>query len=1130
MPVSTRHKSALRRAEGLPPSPTPQNPEDLPRELRQRPRYRSRRVARSTATPESEEDPAPNQNLNAPAQALREGNAGGYVVQSTSEQQDSLPHFPPSSPAPLQVESSDNHGQHGPQESASAAGIISSVTPIPGVYTPSPSSTCSPSSTSQLFKDLTAVSKSALLPKASPKASPQEEQAKQVKPVSTQTDGYSPTATPVIIPAPPKITRPSMCTASMQTDALADRFRPLGLYDFRSELAVPPESCRLTLHLGAEREIRIFKVPSAALDEIKNILHSHDIFYERNWLTCEEAAAETADAVAAGAAKKSPSSNKRKRDDATAPPHSAQRRRVEVSPTIAPTPPKPFRLRSRFRTKSGSSSQSQAAGSLMRQVNPNSQPPKSTDRSVNYRRDGSLRLLSMPKEDHPSNGSDVRSVSQMASTTDSDEEGESEEILLFPSLASANRAMLGQSTNEPARTTSQTSSNTLGPMARDAEGTSPATTNPPAGEELTTPVAETRQTSTWGLGSLFNTARRLIPSIGRQRAPLAVPQTNRPTVHSPDMLDGRVVDISHRGTRTESRRQEERVDQVTTEPTSNFAQRLRESQSATQRTFRSKETIEEIKKIKAEKERLRAEWAKLEEERRNTEEERKDIEDAHRAAYASQHPGSKRSRISPRVIPNPKGVSYGLDPNYFDSSDEEEEEPSPLRQSHKRPRLYGPERSKIDEQNASFNEAARTSSGSEALQYRGSRFSDSAPNIFDVHTAHADSQGEASKDVNSATPRLGDPGFNRMGHFQVPLSPTSSEEDEFEDENGDEAENQSSKAPVTEKAMSSPTKKATSGGQVANNLAATASTSTTLPPPQPPMTPGPNQGTRTVRFAEDYDPGRTLEQNRQKLRADLAAKAGAKSVLSPKDIVASPVKKTRAPIPDFGAKSTHFAKEPSVDSSAAIGAGADTGSNQDASVQPAVEEDFNIRGSANRKAPKSPKRLLAETLPSIHQNVDKLQAYTVFQQEMDPAVRELLESSWVDDDDVASTNDFEADLKVHRTSEQSEVPVQATPAVPKTQGPFVDDPEDFEDDHEFLYDDEKATYESQKQTGKALNAVQPTSAGNDALDPTVIAFMETSWSHEDEAYASDEFKEYYAINKEAEVNENESKPSSKITA
>ncbi|KAI4124115.1 MAG: hypothetical protein LQ338_004988 [Usnochroma carphineum] len=1156
---TTRRKAALRRAEGLPPSP--QNEDDIPRELRgpQRRKKRTNRSTRSTAPSESEEDPAPQQDQGAPAQALREGNAGGYIRDNTSEQQAFLSENPSQS-SELQSERLNEAQEHrGSNEATTALQDLPEGLPVESVPTPPHSPTLpnslpvTPSqSTASTFRSI--LSKDRSTQGDMPGAQPAVKQATATVSVSTQTDGQVAatasamslrastgrtrpsmhTATtqtsPITLRTSPETTEPCTRTASVQTDAPEDRFRSMGLYTFRSELSAPPESCSITLHLGDEREIRISKTSAAALDRIRDVLHDRDLVFERNWLTPEEAAAESAAAVAlaaqeAEAATKEPRSSANRKRDMTNDETSNARWRC-IDPATSPTPlstlsPNPFRLRSRLRRNGGVLGRSQSSRSSMPSVVSSTNQLAAADSTVRYGRDGNLRLLGTPRGSHQENGSNAEDSVAVAVTTgnDSDDEGDSDSILEWPQDApywSIDRHPMNQAVN----TSSQAAATEPEPDSRQTEHPS---------EEPTTPTVETLQPSGWRIGSIFSTARRFIPGIRQQQVPPTAPQTIRPATRTQDMVNSQSAEGSHREAQTEPRRQDRGADQAHTEPTSNFAQRLRDSRATMQKGFRTKENIEEIKKVKAEKEKLKAEWAKLEEERRITEQERKDVEDAHRAAYASHQPGSKRRLIpSPRVIPNPKGVSYGLDPAYFVSSDEDEEpQTSPTRtyRMRKARRVHGPDRSQPDkdrglnDKDSLFSHSARTSSNDQALQYHGSLFSDSQPNAFQLHAARNKARKEASKGSNSTSSEIDTSSFNHKGHFQVPLSPSSSEEDEAEDGTSEQTPSEEQPAP------SSPDK-GTDGGldSVAQDTgtqgssataAAASSMETGFIQLERPATP--EQAPRAVRFANGIDPSKTLERSRQMLR-DQVALQGGKSIPSPQDIANNP-RKLQLTKPSAQAPTTQSSapERPSfvqqeypgksrgpVEESFLIETNART-----------AEDDFSIRGAADRTPPKSPARLLAETLPTVYGSIDKLQAYKDFQQEMDPRVKEALESSWEDGDDEESAKAFKSALAAFRASEQPEI---ETPAVPTTTRPndnaepFVDDVDD--DSALFYSDDDKKDDQTHGSAGRILSAAQPEAAGDQSLDSAVAALLDSSWTPEDEAYASDEFKENWATHKE----------------
>ncbi len=587
---TTRHRAALRRAEGLPPSP--QNEGELPKELREPQRRKkkapkSTRSTRSTATPDSEEESTSQNNQEVPTQTLREGNAGGYIRENSSEQQDFLPE--PQSQLPgSQQNHSDVAQEHNTSDEATMA-----LQEIPGSHavqsaqTPPHSSSRLGSSPGTRSSRVVSIFRDVLSKAVSPRAhaSPPPSAVKQATAavsVSDQTDGQLAAAafpfaigtvpalerlTPTFPRTSPKNITPSTRTISTQTDAPADKFRPLSLYTFRSELAIPPESCTMTLHLGNEREIRVSNVSSAALDQIKEILHDRNLVFERNWLTSEEAAAESAAAAALATQgtetteKQPQSSVKRKRDETNDDTPNARRRRIEPAHNPTPAPamsPSPFRARQAIRRKGRLGGRYLAGRSpIAKPLRPDSTSTDAlatTDSTVRYGRDGTLRLLRAPQDDnHRRNGSG--GDASMAVGNESDDEGE-ESILEWTEgpYWSSNRNATSQaanSSNLPA-----TAGTGLG--LKETSSGAPELTPP---EEPTTPSAGPSQPSGWRFGSIFNTARRLIPGIRKREAPVEAPQTIRPTVRTQGLTDSHSPEQSQRGAQTEPRRQEQRSDQ-----------------------------------------------------------------------------------------------------------------------------------------------------------------------------------------------------------------------------------------------------------------------------------------------------------------------------------------------------------------------------------------------------------------------------------------------------------------------------------------------------------------------------------------------------------------------------------------
>ncbi|KAI4086195.1 MAG: hypothetical protein LQ344_007770 [Seirophora lacunosa] len=1176
---TTRHKAALRLAEGRPPSP--QNEAELPRELRgpQRRKKKTTHTTRSTITPDSGEDSASQKSQDVPAQTLREGNAGGYVRDNTSEQHHFLPETQTQPPASLP---SNVAQEHLSSDEATARRHIHEHLPNSPVRTPpqSPSApTSSPATKSpravSIFRS--ALSGNGTTQRDVPHAQPAVDRTRAAVSVSTRTDGplaatvsttvsgapikhttplVSTAATqtsPFVPRALPQATPPPTRTLSMQTNASADRFKSMSLYVFERELAVTPESCSLTLHLDDGREIRVSKVSSAALDQIKEILRNQTFVFQRNWLTAEETALETTATTDVGpkeadATEKQPhSSAKRKRVIAEEETPNTRRRRL--NPAKSPTPSslnslKPSRLRSRMRKNRSLAGRSQAPRSPIRSASSSANSPAVIDSTVRYGNNGNLRLLGASREVHQQRNSSVVDPAAVGATTgnESDDESEFDSILEWPvGLYWSNNAA---ATSSPAVEPGNASEPDLD--ARQTRDTAPAATE----RNSIAPAIETPQPSRWRLGNILNTARRLIPGIGQRQAPPAAPLTVRPTVRTQNTVDSHGGTSPHRGAQTEPRRYDQRPDPEPKESTSNFAQRLRNSQTTTQKAFRSKENIEELKKMKAEKEKLAAEWAKLEEERKSTELVRKDVEDAHRIAYARQQPGSKRPRRpSPRVIPNPKGVSYGLDPAYFYDSDEDEDEPEPsplgARRARKARRIQGSERSRpgtqrgVSDEDNLFSKSVRTSAPGQALQYHGSCFSDSPPNTFQVYAAQSKAKEQARKSAISVMSQDAASSFNWSGHFEVPYSSSSSEEDEGEEISQVSPSEQQPTTSAADNVTSGTTSSVTrpsSNPNLSDATVAASSRITGVGPMKAPATPEP--GPRAVRFANGVDPSETLQRNRQMLRDQMQQLQKQKSVPSPQDVVKSPQKVVQK-LMGATSNSPALMSQSNAPGSAldrqqkdiAKGHARGDNSNESLLVEPDASSNtdgFTIRGAAKGTPPDTSPYLFVETLPP---DIAKMHAYEDFQQILAPSVKELLEASWETKDAQESEVAFQSEFTEYFDSQQPQVGAQAISTRQETDsaGPFVDDSDD--DEASFYPGDDQQHDDQMRQSAVGISSTaQPNTAGNQILEPAVAAFLDSQWTPEDEAHASAVFKEYWTSSTDSDASSQEAVTALDVTA
>ncbi|KAL9583331.1 MAG: hypothetical protein Q9212_002763 [Teloschistes hypoglaucus] len=1213
MPV-TRRLAKDREAQGILPSPL----RDIPPELTGR-RKKPTPATRPTITPDSDGDAAVSQNQDTTTHALREGNAGGYVESASStrgirEHQDSLPVVEQHDMASQNNDTPSTRQQSAFEAAAAAVGIhrgsppVSSFIPFESTHTPPHSPTFSFRSpitltgghVSTLPEMTSAQTGLSHVQSAVEQATPSQSAAEQVTPaqsVSPKTDGQeaavvsppfrfnisaqrkdSPVATsnastqpeaplnassqsevPLIATrdwststqseaplnassqseVPLIATRdwststriPTSQDKSVQTTVSAISFRPLGLYGFRSELALPPGSCSMTICLGNDKEIRVSKIGAQAMHEIAGILHNHNSVFERNWLTPGEEAAAAAAAVAAAAAECPPSSTtKRKRHDQVESPRSAQRRRIEIETEVDPastsTPSHPKqsvrkgirRLRQmaldQARTDKAQTNNSRSQGIIANAI-----ATLDTDTAAQYSEKGELRLLGPPADrvesDHDEE--DIPIYGTFAPIIEG-----SEQVSAPPDLSS------DQVQSQPSQT-------------------------------------QTPDQSSWRFGNLLNTAKRFIPGIRRQDNSSPSSQTIQPSVHT-SVSVGSSNNHSQQVTQTEPRHQDQHIP-VNAEAPSNFAERLHDSQKSSKKAFRNKENIAELQKLRAEKERMKAEWAQLQEECRVTELARKDVEAAHRAAYAAQTPGTKRRAISPEVIPNPPGVSYGMDLAYFGySSSEEEEQPTPSRKTRKMPpfkkrRTHGPD---------SPQSGNGKSADDDALLYKGSSFSESPANVFNQSTARSDEgkprarRQEFLKELvlgDGTVLRLSDRNFNHSGHFEVPWSPDSSDEDEpsssktpagelspspavVEKTNSGhemsapaEANNQASEIPISQQ----PSLASILQSSNASNLGQTKPVSAM----QPPVTFAPTQGVSTTTshglatpapkhavpgagVGKNIEASKTLERSRAMLRAQLAEKSG-RFVLSPKDILknnsTAVMSQQYKPVSAFQIQSqkaetgsqtsdslfTPRGSNQESHASSLFGATIGTEGSSDPSTKPVEQNDFSILGAAGRaspeppSSPKSPGQKLAETLPSIQSQVSRLQAYNEYQQTMDPKVKEVLEASWAASDEAASSSAFQTPFTAFLSSQQAEV---KQPSFHRQQlgAPVAGDELDDYDDAQFYDNDQKEQGAGSGGAAVVSKGAPDGSASTFQMDPVVAEYLEKHWTAEDEAYASDEFK------------------------
>ncbi|KAL8799146.1 MAG: hypothetical protein Q9182_006121 [Xanthomendoza sp. 2 TL-2023] len=924
-----------------------------------------------------------------------------------------------------------------------------------------------------------------------------------VQSVSTQTDGLAAPATFQVADRIELSRRQEItCDAAVQTETRLQPFKPLFLYAYNNALQALPDFCSVTLHLDGGREIRISEASAITIRTISDILQRDPTsWYERNWLTPQEIAEAEAKAKAESE-RQQQSAGKRKRNEDTEMPQ-AQKRRITPSPTPSANMTRRVRFMQMNRSGPGRSLAAMRAD------------PLGEGEADPYNEDGELQLFDATP----------------SFTLDDDR--------------ITNEPIAGPSTQDIGTPDEASRGDEQSPPPN--EGTSAPDTQDSGVEsaQIDEQPSQMPQTGSWRLGSLVNSVSRYVPGFSWQRRRLAAPQISTTPI---------ARDRNQAIAQTEPRRP------ATMAGHSDFATRLQNSHIAAKKTFRTKENIEAMKKLKAEKEKIKEEWANLAEQRRIAEQEKLeiaeskriteleklDIEDAHRAAFANQQPGSKRQRVSPRVIPNPKGVSYGFDPAYFcvddDSEEEEVEASSPSRKTR---RISGPDHSSSTTPMAKTQispsaPALHTSPSGRATEYNGSHFSESPPNVFAQATV-----------PSRPVPTKNDPNFNHAGHFEVPWSPVSSDEDSDEESAGEKEVS----TPVVDKSPPSSTTHPSTGNDsyyaapassppksaMASSppKSATASfppkSATTSSPPKsvtasslpksatasmiPPVTPAPKRVFAAPEAKRDPEAAKTLERNRQLLRAKMAGKN--KSVLSPKDIqnpnkVQVPSQAATQPTPQLTNDGIFFQPQPTATGPPAA---------------PANDNGFGFLGAANQKAPKSPARMLAETLPSVQDKLNKLQSYNAYQQAMDPRVSQALESSWKEADETTAGNHFSSRFKEFSEARKQDSAELAKPPQSRDFRQASDDEATDDEDHASLYEDEDNNVhkeqeihaddglfeetneddEGPSEESEEDNSVTPpltalpTAFRNYSMDPAVAAYLKEQWTAEDEAYAGDEF-------------------------
>lgn len=191
----------------------------------------------------------------------------------------------------------------------------------------------------------------------------------------------------------------------------------------------------------------------------------------------------------------------------------------------------------------------------------------------------------------------------------------------------------------------------------------------------------------WGLGSILDSARsvsKYIPLLNT-RPTAAAPQI----AEAPNLVPHRMATppqpLPQAPPQTEPRPSTHSIESVNLPATERArpSQRPPSQKPSAKGPLKTKQQVADERKRRAERDFMReqAEFVRQDDARKAREAQLR--EDAIRQAEKVSTPGGKRKRLpSPDTIPNPPGVSYGMDLDYFcfSSSEEEEEQTTPTKQ------------------------------------------------------------------------------------------------------------------------------------------------------------------------------------------------------------------------------------------------------------------------------------------------------------------------------------------------------------------------------------------------------------------------------------------------------------------
>ena len=584
---------------------------------------------------------------------------------------------------------------------------------------------------------------------------------------------------------------------------------------------------------------------------------------------------------------------------------------------------------------------------------------------------------------------------------------------------------------------------------------------------------ETPRSSRWGIGKFFSSARSYLPGTRRDSSSTSP----SPQHHF----------------QSEPRARVSRDNAAAQSSVSDFSQRLRDSHPSKRKSFRTKESIDEIKKVKAEKARLDEEWKLLEKEKETLARQQIDVEKAHRALYGRKQGEKKRKVPSPEVIPNPPGVSYGIDDDYFccDSSFDSEEN-SPLGNPNKRSRIEGPDSPSTAHQISALGSTGKANDV--AIPYNGVFFTDKPANTFqdDSEKAKQDKKAEQDRELAKQLDAQEAEDRERVAKWKewerarrTPaarnklFAPYQSVlEEACEEEPPQDAMRSAVQAPQQPIPVTKPTEDLSKPRKEASTAVPAEVTDVANRTPFEPA-----QNKSAPLLSAGVRPDEILKSKRAVLRENIAALNLPTQVQSPPH--------------SFGSRT----KEQQRTIGSAL-AGSATQSQLGASNSNQQEKDggLSILGAATRAPPqKRNEEILSETLLGSPSATAAFDAYNEYaKSHMDPKVADLIEKTWTGKDSEIASSEFEKGFASSVAKQQNDgrrAEVQA-----KAKGFQGADSGDVDLGAESEASDVHSS-------GPATPVLPAADEFN--MDPVVRTLLDSSWTEQDTKHAVVDFEERF---------------------